>query len=277
MKGIRIAKFEKRIQRIKEELASLSDIEQISILHELVDDTPYKTQSYSKYMHNEYHIQHNKPHLVDQSLKKYKLFIHSNGDKEPMKTIRNRYSIRDYENRSLDYATFSQILHYSFGVKYYGRGAYNKQSFPFKYSNTQGGLNYLDLYIIINNVDTIDQGLYYYDFISDEICMVDKGNMRGKLSEINYQNEFTVYGNFVCFIVADMTRVVPKYYKRAYRFAHVDAGILTAYLQLLAEHNGMGSCAVAGYLEHNVEDLLNLSCDEYPLLAMSFGYKPEEG
>lgn len=275
MEGTRIAKYGDVIRDVRESLAELTDIEQVGVLHELIDDTPYKSQSYAKYLHDEYYIQHNKPDIISRSSKSYTLAVDDTTTGHLMDTIRGRHSVRDYANADVDFNVFSRVLHYSFGVKYFGRGAYGRREFPFKYTNTQGGLNYLDLYVVVNRVEGVDQGLYYYDFICDRICQMDRGNMRGLLGEINYQNEFCAYSNFVCFVVADMSRVVPKYYRRAYRFAHVDAGILTAYLQLIAEDNGLGSCAIAGYLEHKLEKVLELGADEYPLLAVSVGRKPQ--
>ncbi|MFZ5354003.1 MAG: SagB family peptide dehydrogenase [Bacillota bacterium] len=278
MEGLRANRYSEKIQQAKEMFIDLTDMEQVAVLHELIDDTPYKTKNYTKYLHKEYYIKHNKPQLLEKSIKKYKLEYDDCiiKDSDLINVIANRHTLRDYENRKMDYKTFCQIIHYSFGVKYYGLGAYNQKSYPFKYTNTQGGLNYLDLYIVVNNVESIEQGLYYYDFINDELCQLDKGNMRKLINDINFQNEFSVYSNFICFIVADMSRVVPKYYKRAYRFSHVDAGILTAYLQIIAEYNDVNSCVIAGYLEHKLEDCLMLSPDEYPVLSICFGYKPEE-
>lgn len=278
MEGTRINELSEKLQSIKEQLIDVSDIDQVKVMHEMIDDTPYKTQNYMKYMHDEYHIEHNKKELIENSKVKYKLSVDKNKlcEEDVIQIISNRHSLRDFENKTIEFETFSNIIHYSFGVKYYGLGAYNQKRYPFKYTNTQGGLNYLDLYIIVNNVENIEKGLYYYDFINDEICLLDRGNMRPLINEINFQNEFTVYSNFVCFIVADMQRVVPKYYKRAYRFSHVDTGILAAYLQILAEYHGIGSCAVAGYLEHKLEKLIGLSSNEYPILSICFGYKPEE-
>ena len=44
-------------------------------------------------------------------------------------------------------------------------------------------------------------------------------------------------------------------------------------MQLIAENNKVSSCVIAGYLEHNIENLLNLMEDEYPIITISFGYK----
>lgn len=278
MEGVRIAEFPEKIQKVKEQLFDVPDIDQVKVIHEIIDDTPYKTKNYTKYLHDEYYIVHNKRAVIESSVKKYKLKTnkHLFQQENLVHIIENRHSLRDYENQSISFETFSNILHYSFGVKYFGLGAYNQRKYPFKYTNSQGGLNYLDLYIVVNRVEGIEKGLYYYDFINDEICLLDYGNMRLIMNEINYQNEFTVYSNFICFVVADLERVVLKYYKRSYRFSHVDTGILVAYLQLLAEYHGLGSCAVAGFLEHKLDNLLNLSSNDYPIISISFGYKPEE-
>ncbi|ADH60239.1 SagB-type dehydrogenase domain protein [Thermoanaerobacter mathranii subsp. mathranii str. A3] len=273
MDGVRLKYYNKKIQQLKELLANCSDLEQVSILHEIIDDTPYKTKNYMKYMHKGYYIKHNKEELIDNSLKQIKLQVNDFPSKNIVEIIKNRYSVRDYENREVSFEAFSQIIHYSFGVKHVAEGVYDRKSYLFKYTNSQGGLNYLDLYIIVNNVEGVEQGLYYYDFIGNKICQIDNGNMRGIIKEIHFQNEFTAYSSFLCIVVADLRRVVPKYYKRAYRFAHVDAGILLAYLQLLAENNGISSCIVAGFLEHKIETLLNLSKDEYPIATIGFGYK----
>lgn len=278
MEGTRINSHSEKIQQVKENLLDLTDMDQVQVIHEIIDDTPYKTKNYMKYLHDEYYIQHNKPEAINQSIAQYELDADRSYKpyKDLLSTVSERHSLRDFENKSIDFKTFSNIIYYSFGVKFYGLGAYNQKKYPFKYTNSQGGLNYLDLYIVVNQVDSLEQGLYYYDFMNNTLCLLDRGNMRPILNEINFQNEFSVYSNFVCFLVADMHRVVPKYYKRAYRFAHVDTGIVAAYLQLIAESYHVSSCAVAGFLEHKVEDLLGLNGEEFPTLSICFGCKPEE-
>lgn len=277
MEGIRIEKYKKNIDSVKEIIAKYPDIEQIAILHELIDDTPYKTKNYMKYIHDEYYIRHNKNEIINNSNKFYLLDVKEDKNcKGIIDLIENRYSGRDYKNIPVKFDEFSQIIHYSMGLKYIGRGAYDQREFQFKYCNSQGGLNHLDLYIVINNVEGVEQGLYYYDFIGNKIHQIDKGNMRSLIGEINFQNEFSIYSSFTAIIVTDLSRVAHKYYKRSYRMAHVDAGILASYLQLISENNGISSCIIAGYLEHKLEKLLDLSESDYPILTMSFGYKGEE-
>lgn len=274
MQGKRISEYSEKINEMKEILAPFNDLEQVGILHEIIDDTPYKTGDYFKYFHDEYYIVHNKRDVIENSLKYYTL--------RPMEkfkpidlfsVIKNRSSSRDYINKAIPFDVFSNIIYYSFGVKSIGRGAYGQKEYPFKFINSQGGLNYLDLFMFITNVEGVEQGLYYYDFINNRICQMDKGNYRYSINEINFQNEFTVYGSFLIVIVADLTRVVPKYYKRAYRMTHVDTGIALSYMQLISEYMGLSSCIVAGYLEHLLEKFLSLTKNDYPIGTMCFGYR----
>lgn len=65
MEGIRLNQYEKEINNINEQIATLPDVEQLAILHEIIDDTPFKTQNYNKYVHEEYYICHNKPKIIE--------------------------------------------------------------------------------------------------------------------------------------------------------------------------------------------------------------------
>ena len=274
MEGIRLNKYSDQIKEISNNIANLPDIEQVAIIHEIIDDTPYKTKEYNKYLHDEYHISHNKANIINSNAKRIKLKpCEDMSNCDLKKVITQRYSIRDYKNEEVSFEQFSTILHYSFGKKRTARGAYDQREYPFRFVNSAGGLNHLDLYVFVNKVTGVESGIYYYDFINDELIQIEHGNMRLAEKYVNYQNEFTVYSNFIVTIVSDLSRIVPKYYKRAYRMVHMDAGIATAYMQLLGEYLGVSSCIVAGFLENELEKLLSLTENDYPISTMSFGIK----
>ena len=274
MEGIRLNQYEKEINNINEQIATLPDVEQLAILHEIIDDTPFKTQNYNKYAHEEYYICHNKPKIIESEKKRVLLKPYKTmPDCDLAKLISGRDSVRDYANKEVTFEQFSTLLHYSFGVKRIARGAYDQREYPFRYCNSAGGLNHLDLYVFVNNVRGLESGIYYYDFINDDLIQMEYGNMRSIIGRLNFQNEFSIYSNFVVAIVSDLSRIVPKYYKRAYRMVHVDAGIALSYLQIIGEYVGVSSCIVAGFLENELERLLCLSRDDYPIATMAFGIK----
>lgn len=274
MEGIRLNKYSNEIKNVELQISALPDIEQVAVLHEMIDDTPFKTQSYNKYAHDEYYIRHNKPEIIESTGKRFPLKpAESMADCDLAKLIQGRDSLRDYANKDITFGQLSTILHYSMGKKRVARGAYDQREYPFRFCNSAGGLNHLDLYLLINRVEEIESGIYYYDFIRDTLIQMDHGNMRSIISRVNFQNEFSVYSNFVAVVVSDLSRIVPKYYKRTYRMAHVDGGIAMAYMQTIGEYLGVSSCIVAGFLEHELERLLHFTQDDYPIATMAFGVK----
>lgn len=274
MEGIRLNKYGNELKNIEMQIAALPDIQQVAILHEIIDDTPFKTQNYNKYQHDEYYIHHNKTALLQSDRKRIPLeVLEELPECDLINLIARRDSLRDYANQDITFAQLSTLLHYSMGKKRVARGAYDQREYPFRFCNSAGGLNHLDLYLIINRVEGVESGVYYYDFINDALIQMDHGNMRSVISCINFQNEFSVYSNFVAVVVSDLSRIVPKYYKRAYRMAHVDGGIAMTYMQMLGEYLGISSCIIAGFLENELERLLYLTEDDYPIATMSFGVK----
>jgi len=251
-------------------LANSDPIDVIRVVHELIDDTPYKTENYEQYniAEKDYYIAHIKDEYKN-SKKTIKLAPVS--DNVVNDLLQNRSSARDYANEQMTFDEFSTLLGTSFGLKQKLTGAYSRRDFPIKKTNSAGGLNALDLYVFVNNVEGIESGIYYYNFLAHELIQIDYGNVRPIINKIHYQNEFTTYANICVIYVADLTRVSWKYLRRSYRFVHVDTGIAAANLQITAETLGLCSCMVAGYLEHEVERYLSLGQDELPILSVSIG------
>jgi len=260
------------LESIQLNLVEHESLDVIRIMHEVVDDTPYKTQNYEQYnlAEEEYYIEHTCPRYKDAE---ERIKLEQVSDNVIKDLLQRRNSTRDYSNETLTFKEFSTLVGTAFGLKQTFTGAYSRRDFPVKRTNSAGGINYIDMYIFINNVEGIAQGMYYYDFLQHDLVQIDHGNVRPIINKIHYQNEFTTYSNMCVMYVADFKRVAWKYLRRSYRFAHVDTGIAVANLQLTAESLGLGSCMVAGYLEHEVEKYLSLEEHELPILSMSIGKK----
>lgn len=248
--------------------------EVIRIVHEVLDDTPYKTKNYYQYSIDEdsYFIEHINQRFKDDQVYKT-IDLMSPKEDRIGELLKNRKSIRDYTNKELSFEDFSTLMANSFGMKDTFMGAYSLKEYPVKMTNSQGGLNYLDMYLFINNVEDVESGIYYYNFLKHQLIQLDYGNVRPIISKIHYQNEFTTYSNMLVMYIADLKRVSWKYLRRSYRFAHVDTGIAAANLQISSENLGLGTCMVAGYLEHEVEKYLQLTPEEIPILSVSIGTK----
>ncbi|EUJ21532.1 SagB/ThcOx family dehydrogenase [Listeria aquatica] len=260
------------LDTLQMELVECGVTDVIRLVHEVIDDTPYKTKNYEQYkvLEEDYYIENISPKYKNA---KNVIKLAEVSDNLVNDLLQNRKSVRDYANEEMTFSEFSTLMSTSFGWKETFVGAYSRREFPVKKTNSQGGINYLDMYLFINNVENIESGIYYYNFLKHELVQIDHGNVRPIINKIHYQNEFITYANICVLYVADFNRVSWKYLRRSYRFAHVDTGIAAANLQITAESLGLGSCIVAGYLEHEVEKYLELESEELPILSVSIGKK----
>ncbi|MFH8223575.1 SagB/ThcOx family dehydrogenase [Streptomyces sp. NPDC018057] len=171
--------------------------------------------------------------------------------------IERRSSSTTYAARPLPLATLAGLLEGAAGIRGH-RAGYNVRDFPVRRAPSAGGLAPVDVYVVANDVEGLGQGLYYYRPSGPELTLVDSGNMRGKVAEAGIAAEWLFHAPAVLFLALDMDRVAWKYGVRSYRYAHVDLGVLTQNLYLVATGLGLEGSAVAAFDDDRADDLVRL-------------------
>jgi SagB-type dehydrogenase family enzyme len=172
-------------------------------------------------------------------------------------------------------STLSTCLHWSAGIRE-ELPAYNRNSYPFRYAPSAGGLQPIDLYLVANNIEDLAQGLYYYYPRGHELRLVDDGNLRRLAARAATYAEWLAYSSVVIFLVGDMDRVEWKYGERGYRFLHVDSGVLCQNLYLTGAASGLHTCAVAAYYDEEVCELLGIDGDtQFPVVMFGLSVPPD--
>jgi len=90
------------------------------------------------------------------------------------KVISARSSKRNYTNECIKLNELSTLLYYSYGVRKY-MAAYNTQKFPLRMAPSSGGLQGVELYTIINNVDNLKKGIYHYNPFEHSLELIEEG------------------------------------------------------------------------------------------------------
>ncbi|GFJ94642.1 hypothetical protein Prum_082840 [Phytohabitans rumicis] len=98
-------------------------------------------------------------------------------------TIEERRSRHHFGPSPMSCATLSTLLHHAAGLRGY-QPAYNTRTYPFRRAPSEGGLAPVDLLMVANDVSGLPQGLYLYDPADHAMAQLDRGNMRGKLTEV---------------------------------------------------------------------------------------------
>ncbi|WP_166987974.1 SagB/ThcOx family dehydrogenase [Canibacter zhoujuaniae] len=185
--------------------------------------------------------------------------------------VRQRRSVRDYMATALSQEEFAAVLKRSFG-KNGSEDGYGVRDIPLYPYPSMGGLSSFDVGIVVQNVDGIPQGYYRYDQVGHELESLITGDIRLALQDVTFESDWLLYAPFVVVLVHDANSFLWKYHTRGYRIAHIDVGAAMQSLYLASSSAGLGCCAVAGFLDEPINDLLGYNgLDKYVSLVIGVG------
>ena len=209
------------------------------------------------------------------STEKIPLSVESPSINKPIsEVINNRTSGRDFEKSSLPFEKLSVLLCQSCGVRG-TMSAYSRPEIPLRYFPSGGGLQCVELYLVINDVEKIPQGLYHYSPTQNCLEQIERGNFRWRVTNCCSPFGWVAGAGVVIFIAPDISRLTWKYggYK-SYRLAHLETGIVSQNLHLVATALGLGSCMLFGFDDESVDTLLGLDGRrEFTTLLVAVGNK----
>ena len=168
------------------------------------------------------------------------------------KSISRRRSVRNYSNEELTLVELSQLCWAASGVS--GRiGGYRLRTAP-----SAGALYPLELYLMVNRVNSVPRGIYHYhphDHVLEEVRL---GDFSGSLTRAALGQDMTG-GSAVTFIISSIfSRITSKYDVRGYRYAYIEAGHVSQNIYLTATALGLGSVAIGAFFDEKVNDILEI-------------------
>ena len=188
--------------------------------------------------------------------------------------INSRASIRDFKRSDLSLEKLNVLLSQSCGVRD-TISAYNRRNIALRNFPTVGGLQCTELYLVVNGVSDLSQGLYHYNPIQNCLELIERGNFRWHVVNCCPNHEWLSEASVVIFIAPDVSRLTWKYgaYK-SYRLAHLETGVTSQNLHLVATALELGSCMVFGFDDERADSLLGLNGrQEFTTLVVAVGNK----
>ncbi len=166
--------------------------------------------------------------------------------------ILNRQSTRKFKNESLTLKQLSLLL---FGMSGLTR------IFPqvgFRTVPSAGGLYPIEVYLVVNNVENLNQGIYHYNIAKHRLELLKKGDFRLEIAKgcLDQRMAFNSAVNFVWTAIIERSRW--KYLQRCYRYIYIDAGHIGQNFYLIAEALGLGSCTIGAIYDDEINDLLGI-------------------
>ena len=177
-------------------------------------------------------------------------------------TIGKRRSVRDFKDREITLDTLSQLLWATQGIT--GK----TEHFSFRAAPSAGALYPMETYVVVNNTQGLEPGLYHYAIEDHELELLTRGDLRGKVSKAALNQYMCAEANVVFIWTAIFARSKWKYKQRAYRYVYLDCGHICQNLCLTAVALKMGSCPIAAFYDDEVNELIGVDGKEESTLYL---------
>lgn len=187
-------------------------------------------------------------------------------------TMLNRRSIRDYTDEALTIDQVSQILWAAYGItkemKTYAFLRGGLRTAP-----SAGALYPLDIYVVVGNVNGLDNGIYKYVADGHKLLKKYDQDVRVELAEAALDQKFIEQAPISLVYSAVFSRTTNKYKERGReRYVCMDLGHSAQNVCLQAVALGLGTCAVGAFDDRMITNTIMLRDEEEPLYIIPVGY-----
>ena len=185
--------------------------------------------------------------------------------------INNRVSIRAYSNKPLTLDELSYVLWSTQGIKEVTTRPVTLRTVP-----SAGARHCFELYLLVNNVESIAPGLYRYLPLEHQIQEVNMDEaIAEKITKSCLNQRFILRSAITLILTVDRYRMMWRYTERGYRYMHLDAGHVMQNLYLCAEAINSGVCAIAAFDDDKINEVLGLDgVEQFTIYVGVLGKKP---
>ncbi len=166
-----------------------------------------------------------------------------------------RVSRRGFSREPIDTAMLSCLLKFTTGVR---GNRFLDDRFNFRHVPSAGGLYPHETYVVINNVERVQQGIYHYNVPSHSIDKIRDGDFKSEITGVCLDQPMAGECAAVFCWVAIPGRSKWKYLQRAYRYIYMDLGHVAQNFYLVAEALGLAACTIGALYDDEGNALLGL-------------------
>jgi SagB-type dehydrogenase family enzyme len=147
---------------------------------------------------------------------------------------------------------------------------------PLRFVPSGGGLCASDLYVIAWDIDGLPAGIYHYEGAQHRLELLREGDVREELRAM--VNASLVDGTRAAIVqTMQIARFHSKYGPRAYRYGHLDAGVMTMSLRLLGRAAGVRLRNTPAFADDALTELLALPLHQELPTQIVFAGDAKEG
>lgn len=134
----------------------------------------------------------------------------------------------------------------------------------------------LQTYLAVNRVRGLEAGCYHYDPAEGRIRQIRFKNLSREVEFLCLGQKLGGDASAVVFHTAHLPSAIARYGERAYRYLHLDAGLIGQRLNLAAVRLSLGASGIGGFFDDHVNDLLGIPPEEAVVYITTLGHPEEE-
>jgi len=184
--------------------------------------------------------------------------------------LKRRKSVRSYSEESVSQGQLSYLLWAAAGIQRRERGH------EYRTAPSAGALYPIETYLIVNNVEKLEKGLYHYNVKMHALEVLRLEDLAGEIVSAALGQEMCSDAAVVFVWAAVFTRSKWKYRQRAFRYVYVDVGHMGQNLALAASGMGLGSCQVGAFFDDEVNGIIDVDGIEESSVYMSVVGHPRQ-
>jgi SagB-type dehydrogenase family enzyme len=170
----------------------------------------------------------------------------------------------------LDLSSLGRLLSYGAGIRP-GRGT-RRWDFHFRTYASAGALYPVEVYLTCGALPELPAGVYHFDPSELALLKLREGDHRGHLARAAAEESALTEAPLILTLTGIPWRTCWKYSERGYRHLFWDAGMIVANLLALSSSAGWPCRVLLGFVDSEVEALLDLERrKEFPLLMLAMG------
>jgi len=149
-------------------------------------------------------------------------------------TILNRSSTRRFARQPIALAHFRTVLEHA------------TRAIPADFLGPEVS-SLLDIYAIVNSVEGLPGGSYYFSPRDNELKLLQAGDFREESGHLGFEQALPADASAVLFFLTDLQGILARWGSRGYRVAQMEAGILGGKMYLGVHSLGFGASGLTFY------------------------------
>ncbi len=189
--------------------------------------------------------------------------------------VGERRSIRSFGGANADLSSLASMLWCGSGITGELRDDSGELLRHLRTTPSAGALYPVESYVVSFRMDGLAEGLYHYNVRGHKLEVLEQQDLRPRFSGPHYQEEIFAGAAGVILLTGVFQRTTFKYGDRGYRYVLLEVGHIAQNIMNAASFCGLGTVAICGFVDAEMDQLLDLDgVEESTLYLIAFGPEP---